>query len=87
MLHHLSENARLKYRGELRRVLKPGGRFLALDFGGAAAWRRTHAGRKHDHAQFDLLQLVPHLRAAGLSRLDSGSAGFRDLQFVGAVLA
>jgi hypothetical protein len=39
----------------------------------------------HNHARFNLLQLVPQLRAAGLSRLDSGSAG--DLQFVRAVLA
>jgi hypothetical protein len=67
-------------------VLKPGWCFLALDFGDAAAGR-THAGRMHSHAHFNLLQLVPHLRAAGLSRLESGSAGFRDLQFVRAVLA
>jgi ubiquinone/menaquinone biosynthesis C-methylase UbiE len=87
MLHHLSEDARLKCIGEVRRVLRPGGRFLALDFGGAAARRRTHAGRMDNHAQFNLLQLVPQFRAAGLSRLESGSAGFRDLQFVRAVLA
>jgi SAM-dependent methyltransferase len=87
MLHHLSEDARLKCIGEVRRVLRPDGRFPALDFGGAAVRRRTHAGRMHNHARFNLLQLVPRLRAAGLSRLEGGSAGFRDLQFVRAVLA
>ncbi|HKF30520.1 MAG TPA: class I SAM-dependent methyltransferase [Candidatus Binataceae bacterium] len=87
MLHHLSDDARLKCIGEVRRVLKPGGRFLALDFGGAAAERCTRAGRMHNHAHFNLLQLVPQLRAAGLSPLESGPAGFRDLQFVRAVLA
>ena len=87
MLHHLSDEARLKCIGEVRRVLKPGGRFLALDFGGAAAERRTRAGRMHNHAHFNLLELVPQLRAAGLSRLESGPAGFRDLRFVRAVLA
>jgi hypothetical protein len=85
MLHHLSENARLKCRGEF--CWGRAGGFLPSICGGAAARRRTHAGRKHNHAQFDLLQLVPHLRAAGLSRLESGSTGFRDLQFVGAVRA
>ncbi|MBV8139135.1 MAG: methyltransferase domain-containing protein [Deltaproteobacteria bacterium] len=87
MLHHLSEDARLKCLGEVRRVLKPGGRFLALDFSGAAAERRTRVGRMHNHARFNLLRLIPQLRAAGLNPLESGPAGFRDLQFVRAVLA
>jgi len=84
MLHHLSEQARQKCIGEVRRVLKPGGRLLVLDFGGAAT-RRARPGWVHHHAQFNLLEVVPQLRAAGLSRLESGSAGFRDLQFVRAL--
>lgn len=64
--------ARLKCIGEVRQALRPGGRFLALDFGAAAARRRTHAGRMHNHAHFDLLQLVAEFRAAGMSRLASG---------------
>jgi ubiquinone/menaquinone biosynthesis C-methylase UbiE len=87
MLHHLSGEARQKCIGEVRRVLKPGGRVLALDFGGAATRRHGPRGQVHHHAQFNLLQVVPQLRAAGLSRLESGPAGFRDLQFIRAVLA
>jgi ubiquinone/menaquinone biosynthesis C-methylase UbiE len=87
MLHPLSEDARPKCIGEVRRVLKPGGRFLALDSGSATTPRRTRAGRMHKHAEFNLLQVVPQLRAAGLSRLENGAAGFSDLQFVRAVLA
>jgi ubiquinone/menaquinone biosynthesis C-methylase UbiE len=87
MLHHLSEGARQKCIGEVRRVLKPGGRLLVLDFGGAATQRRSLAGRMHHQAHFNLLEVLPQLRAAGLSRLENGSAGFRELQFVRAVLA
>lgn len=82
MLHHLSEQARQKCIGEVGRVLKPGGRLLVPDFGGAATQRRTRAGR-----MLNLLEVVAQLRAAGISRLESGSAGFRDLQFVRAALA
>jgi ubiquinone/menaquinone biosynthesis C-methylase UbiE len=34
MLHHLPRNARQQRAAEMRRVLKPGGRVLAVDFGG-----------------------------------------------------
>jgi ubiquinone/menaquinone biosynthesis C-methylase UbiE len=82
MLHHLPEDARRNCIAEVRRVLKPGGRFLALDFGGGAGERRTRAGRMHNHAHFDLSQVVPELSKAGLSGVESGAAGFNDLQFV-----
>lgn len=36
MLHHLPRKLRQQGVGEMRRVLKPGGRLLAIDFGGAA---------------------------------------------------
>jgi ubiquinone/menaquinone biosynthesis C-methylase UbiE len=36
MLHHLPDGARARCISEIRRVSKPGGRFLAIDFGGSA---------------------------------------------------
>jgi ubiquinone/menaquinone biosynthesis C-methylase UbiE len=36
MLHHLSKEARRQLVGEIRRVLKPSGRILAIDFGQAS---------------------------------------------------
>ena len=82
MLHHLPEDARQRCIAEVRRVLKPGGRFLALDFGGQAHQRHTRAGRMHNHEHFDLNRVVPELSEVGLGRIESGDAGFNDLRFV-----
>ena len=82
MLHHLPEDTRQKCIEEVRRVLKPGGRFLALDFGGHAHERHTRAGRMHNHEHFDLNRVVPELSQVGLSGIESGDAGFNDLRFV-----
>jgi ubiquinone/menaquinone biosynthesis C-methylase UbiE len=82
MLHHLPEETRRKCINEVRRVLKPGGRFLAIDFGGSAEQRHTRAGRLHNHVHFDLRNVVPELNNAGLGTVESGPAGFSDLQFV-----
>ena len=82
MLHHLPDAVREKSLAEIQRVLKPGGRFLAVDFGGAAEHRHTRAGRLHNHAHFDLTQVLPVLTNAGWSGIETGPAGFRDLQFV-----
>src|SRR5262245_24147487 len=54
MLHHLPRKARRQCASEMRRVLKPGGRVLAVDFGGAE--RReggllAHFHRRHGHVK------------------------------------
>jgi ubiquinone/menaquinone biosynthesis C-methylase UbiE len=82
MLHHLPDDARARCISEIRRVLKPGGRFLAIDFGGSAARRKSLAGRLHAHAHFDLTQVVPLVNQAGLAHVESGPMGFRDMQFI-----
>jgi ubiquinone/menaquinone biosynthesis C-methylase UbiE len=84
MLHHLTGEARQKGLGEIRRVLKPGGRMLAVDFAGSA--RKSHAGRRHNHENFDLREVIPLLNAAGLKLVESGAVGFQDLQFVRAAV-
>jgi ubiquinone/menaquinone biosynthesis C-methylase UbiE len=82
MLHHLPDDARRKCIEEVRRVLKPGGRFIAVDFGGDAGHRHNWIGRQPNHAHFDLGQVIPALNEAGLRVVESGPAGFGDLQFV-----
>jgi ubiquinone/menaquinone biosynthesis C-methylase UbiE len=80
MLHHLPRPARAQCAGEMRRVLKPGGRVLAVDF--AAAQEKgllAHLHRRHGHVTpHDIVAL---LGAAGLDVKASGAVGFRSLHY------
>jgi ubiquinone/menaquinone biosynthesis C-methylase UbiE len=83
MLHHLPRPARQELAIEMRRVLKPGGRVLAIDFGGTDRNRRTfldHFHRRHGHV--DLKDMIELLNDAGLNIAESGAVGMRDLNFV-----
>ena len=82
MLHHLPDESRRKCISEIRRVLKPGGRLLPVDFGGPADERRSLIAHFRHHINFDLRKVIPMLAEAGLNALQSGAAGFSDLQFV-----
>lgn len=82
VIHHLPHAARQQCFFEMRRVLKPGGRLLAVDFGGAGQKRRGLIAHFHRHHRFDLREVIPMLSQAGLNNVESGSVGFSDLQFV-----
>ncbi len=82
MLHHLPSEPRQQCVHEIRRVLKPGGRLLAVDFAGPARERRGLIARFHRRVQFDLRDVIPMLNKAGLSSVENGAVGFGDLQFV-----
>ena len=83
MLHHLSRKARLEFAAEMRRVLKPGGRVLAIDFGGTTRKRKSlldHFHHRHGHVEFK--DIIAVLNEAGLNIVESGAVGMRDLHFV-----
>ena len=85
MLHHLPHNARQQCAREIRRVLKPCGRVLAVDFGRDPEKRGllAHLHRRHGHVTLsDMLTL---LTEAGFKSIQSGEVGIRNLQFVLAV--
>jgi ubiquinone/menaquinone biosynthesis C-methylase UbiE len=85
MLHHLPKPARAALAAEVRRVLKPGGRVLAIDFGGAAPARKSLLDHVHRrHGRIDFSEMIALFRDAGLSDVESGVVGMRDLQFVAA---
>ncbi len=82
MLHHLPRKARQQCACEMRRVLKPGGRVLAVDFGGAAPERRNLLAHFHRHGHVNLRDIIAVLSEAGLNIVESGAVGISDLQFV-----
>jgi ubiquinone/menaquinone biosynthesis C-methylase UbiE len=80
MLHHLPRTTRQQCAREIRRVLKPGGRVLAVDFGG-----RQHRGvlaHFHRHGHVPVEDIVGVLENAGLTTISKGEVGMNDLQFV-----
>jgi ubiquinone/menaquinone biosynthesis C-methylase UbiE len=83
MLHHLPRKARQGLAGEMRRVLKPGGRVLAVDFGRTARERKSLLDHfHHRHGHVELKDIIEVLGEAGLNIVESGAVGTRNLQFV-----
>src|SRR5216684_66585 len=82
MLHHLGRKARQQCAHEVRRVLKPGGRVLAVDFAKPTQGKKGLLDHFHHHGYVNLQDLVALLTEAGLKTVESGSVGIGDLRFV-----
>src|SRR5262249_16367529 len=80
MLHHLPRSTRQQCAREIKRVLKIGGRVLAVDFGRAK--RRGLVGHFHRHGPVGDQGIVKLLVDAGLSPTRTGPLGMNDLNFV-----
>jgi ubiquinone/menaquinone biosynthesis C-methylase UbiE len=81
MLHHLPRDVRQQCANEMHRVLKPGGKVLAVDFA-ASHHRHGLLGHVHRHDYVESTELAELMRGASLEPMDVGQVGFRDLHFV-----
>ena len=81
MLHHLPRPAREQCVREIRRVLRPGGRLLAVDFATPTRERRGLLRNMHRHGHVALRDILELLREAELRVVENGPVGVRDLQF------
>ena len=82
MLHHLPRPTREQCAREVRRVLKPGGRVLAVDFGKPAGRPRSFIDHLHRHGGVDLGAIRELLQQAQFEIIESGAVGVQDLNFV-----
>ncbi len=81
MLHHLPRPTREQCAREMRRVLKPRGRLLAVDFAAPARQRKGLISRFHRHGHVDPRDMTELLTESGVHVVESGSVGVGDLQF------
>ena len=81
MLHHLPRPVRRECVAEIRRVLAPGGRVLAVDFATPARARGGLLSRLHRHGHLALDDIVGVLGEVGLQVVEVGEVGVSDLHF------
>jgi ubiquinone/menaquinone biosynthesis C-methylase UbiE len=84
MLHHLPDDLKRRGIAEIRRVLKPGGRFLALDI---AAEGHSPIGHLLaivgiGHGESMEAKLVPMLREADFSQAERVPTRFKSMAFI-----
>lgn len=81
MMHHLPPLARERFAAEIRRVLRPGGRVLIVDFEAPSRRRGGLIARFHRHGGVPLTHIVEILGSAGMRVLEIGEVGVAGLQF------
>lgn len=82
MFHHLPKPARAQCVREIKRVLRPGGRVLIVDFRVPAQRAKGLASHFHRYGGIEPSNLIGLPGEAGLTIADGGPVGMKDLHFV-----
>lgn len=81
MLHHLPKKARAQLAAEARRVVRPGGRVLVVDFAEASPRKGLRRHLRHRHGNVALHEILSLLEGAGLSVTASGPVGIKNVHY------
>jgi ubiquinone/menaquinone biosynthesis C-methylase UbiE len=86
MLHHLPDDVKHKGLTQVRRVLKPGGRFMTVDFASHSHSPLGHllAIFGHAHGASTVETLTPMLRDAGFTEVQAISTRHKNFAFISA---
>ncbi len=85
MIHHLPDDLKRKGFVEIRRVLKPAGHLLAVDFEPPTiplARRLLAHVPRHGMMRVDVREYVPMMEEAGFEQVETGRTRFRCISFV-----
>ena len=84
MLHHLPDDLKRKGFAEIRRVLKPGGRFLAMDFAANSHGPIGHLLSAFGHSRGESIVdvLTPMLKEAGFAEAEAVPTRHKNFAFI-----
>jgi demethylmenaquinone methyltransferase/2-methoxy-6-polyprenyl-1,4-benzoquinol methylase/phosphoethanolamine N-methyltransferase len=84
MLHHLPDNLKAEGFLEIRRVLKPGGRFMAMDFAASSHSTLDHLLSIFGHSRGESMvdKLVPMLKDASFSDVEGIPTRHKNFAFI-----
>lgn len=84
MLHHLPDDVKKSGIAEVARVLKPGGRFVAVDFSGEGGGFIGHVVTLfgHGHSHQGIERLLEMIKAAGFAGVELVETKFKSLAFI-----
>jgi ubiquinone/menaquinone biosynthesis C-methylase UbiE len=84
MLHHLPDDLKRKGFAEIRRVLKPGGRFLAMDFAAQSHSPIGHLLSVFGYSRGEPIVdvLMPMLKEAGFSDVEAVPTRHKNFAFI-----